>query len=321
LTVHVEEFLGTDFVDGQVMPGSARLISIAADGTVREGARVPLEPCCSRYEWVVGPDGVAYSTTLVQIELPPLDGGGDGPISMTSELRAHGPGGIPAGFPVTIDGDASPPAFDAAGRIHLAVARAGDLSARTLIFDSAGRKVGGSGNLGIIARDTCSGIEGSCIKPAAPLVGPDGTTFVVSAFVGDMTVAGVDPAGRSLTGWPYQSDGPDQARRTCAAGACDSFDLAMPTLGPDMVLHLLQGSRTGSVGGSIVAVGPDGAVRPGWPVELRRPGAGFWSVVVGSDRMAHALAVEPESSDASSATILSIDPDGTVRAATTVMEP
>ena len=64
-----------------------------------------------------------------------------------------------------------------------------------------------------------------------------------------------------------------------------------------------------------------GRVRPGWPVELKRPGAEFWSVVVGSDGTAHALAIEPKSSSSSSASILAIAPDSTVRYTTTIIEP
>jgi hypothetical protein len=70
-----------------------------------------------------------------------------------------------------------------------------------------------------------------------------------------------------------------------------------------------------------VAIGPDGRVRPGWPVVLERPGAEFWSVVVGSDQTAFALAIEPEAGERSSATILAIGPDGTVRYRVTVVEP
>lgn len=73
--------------------------------------------------------------------------------------------------------------------------------------------------------------------------------------------------------------------------------------------------------GASGAVGPDGRVRPGWPVELTRPGAEFWSVVVGSDRTVYALAVEPEAGDTSSASILAIAPDSTVRSTTTIIEP
>jgi hypothetical protein len=56
-------------------------------------------------------------------------------------------------------------------------------------------------------------------------------------------------------------------------------------------------------------------------VELNRPGSAFWSVVVGSDGTAYALAIEPEAGDASSATILAISRDSTVRWTATIIEP
>ena len=54
---------------------------------------------------------------------------------------------------------------------------------------------------------------------------------------------------------------------------------------------------------------------------LKRPGAEFWSVVVGSDGTVFALAVEPEPGDTSSASILAIAPDSTVLSITTILEP
>jgi hypothetical protein len=56
-------------------------------------------------------------------------------------------------------------------------------------------------------------------------------------------------------------------------------------------------------------------------VELKRPGAEFWSVVVGSDGTVFALAVEPEAGGTSSASILAIAQDSRVRSITTILEP
>jgi hypothetical protein len=125
-----------------------------------------------------------------------------------------------------------------------------------------------------------------------------------------------------MRGWPFRPAMPlvqRDERYVKEDAYCPS--LAIPAVGPDSTLYLpLQGSDA-SVGGSIVAVGPDGRVRPGWPVELTRPGAEFWSVVVGSDGTVYALAIERESRDSSSATILAIAPDSTVRWASTIIEP
>jgi hypothetical protein len=100
-----------------------------------------------------------------------------------------------------------------------------------------------------------------------------------------------------------------------------SLQLATPAVGPGDVLFLPQAAPAAMAGGSLVELSPDGHVPPGWPITLRRPGAAFWSVVVGPDGTLWALAVEPEAAGQSSATILAITPDGTVRSRITVVEP
>jgi len=181
---------------------------IAADGTVRMGERVTDANCCFDY-WAVGPDGVAYGVVLR------LDEAG---VRTTSDLTAVGRAGVPAGFPVVIKGIASVPAFDAAGRIHVTVARVTVASpyhgpARTLVFDSRGRALaGGSGDLGFVSTDECVGIEGSCEGPGTPLVAADGTTFVIGAYFASTTAAAVSPSGEVMAGWPYRSDAGHQAR-------------------------------------------------------------------------------------------------------------
>jgi hypothetical protein len=145
---------------------------------------------------------------------------------------------------------------------------------------------------------------------------------VIDACCVGTTVVGVGPSGHVMAGWPYRSDTGYQAIGYSPPGDVDEgMSLAAPELGPGNILFLLHGAKGPSAnGGSIVAIGPDGRVRPGWPVELKRPGAEFWSVVVGSDGTAYALAVEPETGDTSSASILAIAPDSTVLYTTTIID-
>jgi len=314
LTVYAREHFLTGFEEGQPA-GNAWIVTVAADGTVRHGAKVPFVNVCCGDSWAVGPDGVAYGSNHQF---------GDSPSApKSSELLAVNFAGVPAGFPIAIDGLASEPAFDQAGRIHVTVATEVGGPARTLVFDTDGQAVDGlSAELGIAASADCAGIEGSCEVPAAPLVGPDGTTYVIGWDFNGAISVGVR-YGQVMAGWPYRSDAGRQGTGFCPEGAaCDAFNLAAPTIGPENdVLYLPSAARDASVGGSIVAVGPDGRVRPGWPVELRRPGAEFWSVVVGSDGTVYALAIELESSNTSSATILAIAPDSTVLFRTTIVDP
>jgi hypothetical protein len=295
---------------------TSRVTTIAADGTIRRGEPATYAHCCQEL-MSIGPDGVVYRVT------PSDDLRGE----KSAELSAIGPAGLVPGFPIVIDGIVSPPAFDGAGRIHLTVGTptADGLEtgpARTLVLDATGREVGGSASLGLVATDSCSGIEGTCVRPAAPLVGGDGTTFVVGADFNGTTVAAVSPSGEVIAGWPYRSDAGHQSNSFCSVGdICEGYSLAAPALGPEHVLYLIHRAAEETVGSSIVAVGLDGRVRDGWPVELTRAGSQFWSVVVGSDGTAYALAIEPEGDDATSATILAIAPDSTVLYSTTVVEP
>jgi hypothetical protein len=238
----------------------------------------------------------------------------------TSELEAVGPAGIPDGFPVAIDGIASGPAFDAAGRIHVTVGSPIERPARTFVFDAGGRAIDvGSDDLQMTATSDWTGA--GAVQPAFPVVAPDGTTFIIDNTDGT-TVAGLSPSGRVIAGWPYRSnvdleytgfcDGPDVG---CG------FTRTAPAIGPGNVLYLLHAAANSSVGGSVVAVGQEGRVVPGWPVGLRRSGSEFWSIVVGSDGTAYALAIEPEGRDGSSASILAIAPDSTVLYTTTIVEP
>ncbi|OGO57426.1 MAG: hypothetical protein A2Z32_04155 [Chloroflexi bacterium RBG_16_69_14] len=290
---------------------------VAVNGATRSGVKVQREEtaCCGE-RWAVGPDSVVYGSVLAL--------GENLSAPSSSKLLAVSSAGVPGGFPIAIDGMASEPSFDADGRIHVTVVKEAGGPARTLVFDTGGQAaIGGSAELGINATDVCSGIEGSCAVPAAPLVGSDGTTFVIEAHYTHTKVAGLSPSGQMMAGWPYRSEAGVQGIGVCAPGdICEGGDVATAALGPGDVVYLINRANDEAVdGGSLVAVGPDGRVRAGWPVELKRAGAAFWSVVVGSDGTAYALAIEPESGGKSSASILAIAPDSTVRYSTTIVEP
>jgi hypothetical protein len=314
LTILSIEPLSDTFVIGEISR-EARLTTVGTDGTLRNGKRVPMvETCCSE-KWAIGPDGVAYGSTVdlgESVESP-----------KSSSLMAVSTEGIPAGFPIAIDGMASKPAFDAADRIHVTAVNEVDGPAHLLVFDADGPVAAGrTENLRVGATDLCIGIEGSCEIPAAPLVGPDGTRFVIDAHVDRTTVAGVSPTGLMLDGWPHRSDAGFQGTGYPPPGEIDwGPRLAAPAIGPGNVLYLLGGATDPRSGGSITSVGRDGRVRAGWPVGLKRPEAGFWSVTIGADGTAFALAIEPEAGGTSSASILAIAPDSTVRYTTTIIDP
>ena len=263
-----------------------------------------------------GPDGVAYGA---------IHHVGDSPSApKSSELLAVSFAGARAGFPVAIDGIASRPAFDAAGRIVVTVSSFPRATSRVVAFDPLGTGVSASSAELPIATGVVAYSDGpyecGAPIPRPPLIAQDGTTFVFSEI--DTAVYALDPSLEVMGGWPYRPATPlerPDPRRGGDGISCTS--LALPALGPDSSLYLPLQAGDPAVGGSIAAVDPDGRVRPGWPVELLRPGAQFWSVVVGSDGTAYALAVEPETGDSSSASILAIAPDSTVLWTATIIEP
>lgn len=285
---------------------SVRLL--APDGTIRQGAEVSHE-CC--YGWAVAPDGIAYGSMWGPT--PPYD----------SRITAVDAVGERAGWPVQFEGRTSAPAFAPDGRIVVAVGPFARDSSRVLVFDRRGTAVSATANLPLLtvlplgSGDVDCGPSGS---PRAPIVGDDGTIFVWSEL--DSTVFALDGSLKVRRGWPFEPSRPLQSRfyeDPRAELSCSS--LASPAVGPGSTLYLPLQARDETVGGSLVAVGQDGRVRPGWPVELKRPGAEFWSVVVGSDGTVHALAIEPEAGDAYSASILAIAPDSTVLSTTTIIDP
>jgi hypothetical protein len=183
---------------------------------------------------------------------------------------------------------------------------------RTFTFNPDGRILPvASGSVPFHTLSTWSGAG-----PGSPAVvlAADGTTFLMSDD--ERTVYGLDPSGQVMTGWPYRAEPWLQWQGICPADTTGCGEnLSHAAVGPGDVLYLPLAGR------SLVAIGPDGRVRPGWPVVLKRPGAEFWSVVVGSDGTAYALAIEPEAGGWSSATILAIALDGTVNYRATVVEP
>jgi hypothetical protein len=151
-------------------------------------------------------------------------------------------------------------------------------------------------------------------------VAEDGTAFLVSEE-GGTTVYGLDAVGNVMAGWPYRDTIGLQWSYNPPGDTGGSTRRSEPAVGPGNVLYLLHPPRAATRGGTIVAIGPDGRVRPGWPVLLKRPGSVFGSVVVAPDGTAYALTIEPEGGARSSATILAIAPDSNVRYTTTIAEP
>lgn len=306
----VTERSETDNVSGGVTLHDASVTTVAADGTVREGTTVGLPKGWFGMAWHIGPDGVAYAVA------PSADH------VETSTVGAMDRAGWRAGWPVTIEGLGSMPGFGPDGRLAVVQSSAKPNTSRISVFDAGGKRVT-SGVLPITTAER-SGDTGGCTVggPQAPLVAGNGAVFVYSEL--DRSIYGLTPSLAIMKGWPFEPATPLATARPGLeseheAGYCPTP--VVPGVGPDGTLILSLKARASNVGGSLVAVGTDGRVRPGWPLALKRPGSEFWSVVVGADGTVFALAIEPESGGKSSASILAIAPDSTVRWTTTIVEP
>jgi hypothetical protein len=284
------------------------LVTIGYTGEVRNGTRVPM--FCCEGSAALGPEGIASAV---------IDVFGD-ESTVTSKITAIDASGVSTGWPVAIDGYAATPAIGPDGRIFVAAGWPTKTTSDIFALTRDGQMNAGS-TIPIAMVDEALGDTGGCsASPRQPLVADDGTVVVFSEA--DTTVVALQPSLLPKAGWPYE---PARAlvmrdeRYVKEDAYCPS--LAIPAVGPDSSVYLPLEARTSTVGGSLVAVGPNGRVRAGWPVELKRAGSEFWSVVVGPDGTVYALAIEPESSRTSSASILAIAPDSTVRYTATIIEP
>ncbi len=238
---------------------------------------------------------------------------------MTTTLVAFDEHGVRDGWPITIDGSASEVAFDPRGRLHLAVSPPYERPSRTVVISPDGGQHVGSDDLDIVSSLTWDGAGDP--YPGAPIVASDGSTFIVSTEGIGTTIMGLDAAGTSLSGWPYRSKLGIQFIDRCEAEDTGCGSNRTP-IGIDShdVLYLIHEAASSSAGGSVVAIRPDGRIRDGWPVGLRRAGSTFWALAVNPNGGAYALAIEPEG-NRHSATIVAIAADSTVRYTTTIVEP
>jgi hypothetical protein len=158
--------------------------------------------------------------------------------------------------------------------------------------------------------------------PIAPVGAADGGAFVVGEAGSAVAVYRIDPRGAVVDGWPHLGPTAMQWEGTCPAGSagCGVWR-SQPTLSEDGDLYLPLAAPDAQIGATLAAVGPDGRDLAGWPMHLARRGAEWWTSAVAADGTAFGLAVEPEAGGSTSATIVAIAKDGSVRSRTTVVAP
>lgn len=285
---------------------------IGADASGREGTRVS-SPNGVMPEVEPAPDG---SLRLVDTGgRPGFTDPGDQKLIMAIDVS----GPIP-GWPLTFELSVSQPAFGPDGRMYLAQVRSRRTSTLVVARDGEFLPIG-SDPVDIEQTEQWSGAGPDGWLPAPPIVSPDGTVFLIEEAGSGLTVVALDPAGKVMAGWPYRA-----AVHLEWKGRCGGQDTGcgvlrtLPAVGPGNILHLLLAADDASKGGSIVAIGPDGAVRPGWPLVLPDAGSVFRSVVVGPDGTAYAVALD-RVTEPTTATILAISPDGSIRYRVPIVAP
>ena len=278
--------------------GSARLMTVGTDGSVVESLEIPAPlQCCT-----IGPDGVAYGSRPIDEEN----------LETRTQLVAFDANGMRPGWPITVDGSSvSRPSFGPGGQLVYAS-----------WIDEGSR----------IARRNPDGSEASAPldlafpidwspdgdAPIPPLVDERGRVWVVA----NGSILGFDADNAVLPGFPYvaETDLLEQGG-DCPAGdtGCPTW-LEPPRMAPQSLIYTLENAPEG-MGGRLNVVNRDGSIRSGWPKTLQRAGAAWDSVTIGENRVAYAVAVEPEPGNASSISILAFAPNGTRNWLTTLAEP
>jgi hypothetical protein len=279
------------------VPNERWIAEIRSNGNVVLGVRVPSpERCC-----VVGPDGVAYGSSVVD-----EDG-----LALRTELVAFDGHGMRPGWPLIVDGSSvSHPSFGPNGQVVYSF-WIGEGS-RIARFSPDGSEAASSIDLPVaLAWDP------EADGPLAPLADEAGRLWVIA----DGEIVGFDGSNVALPGFPYEAETGLAVRGACPPPdtGCQSW-LEPPALAPRSRIYAVENAPEGK-GERITVINRDGTIRSGWPKTLQRAAASWKSVTIGENRLAYAVAIEPEPNNESSISILAFAPDGTREWIRTIVEP
>jgi hypothetical protein len=284
----------TDDPEGQPVSTTARLITVRDDGTLEQGAAVEgIEVCCA-----ISLEGIGYGDTVVSND--------DG--TQMSTIFALDPSGMVSGWPVEIEGNTSRPGFGPAGDLYF-TSWIGDGSRLVRIREA-------SHSMSVDLQDPVTW-DARYDGPMAPVVGDTGRTLVVV----DDRILSFDGTGEALPGWPYEVETGFVERGACGPQdtGCQPW-IEPPRLAPRGLIYALETPPEGQ-GERITAVNADGSIRSGWPKTLQREGASWDSVTIAENRIAYAVAIEPEPNDEASISILAFAPNGTREWIRVLVEP
>ena len=285
----------TETADDEENPSTrASLITVRDEGSVVQGVAVVGPQFCCR----ISPDGTGYGQIVESHD--------DG--TQTSTVYAIDTSGMVAGWPVDIEGTASAAAFGPGGDVYFTtwIGQGSRIVRIREATHSLNVDVPGA----VVWDPTFDG-------PLPPLVGDTGRTSVVL----EDRILSYDGTGAPLPGWPYEPDTEWVQRGECPQGdtGCQPFS-EPPSLAPRGLVYTLEAAPEGG-GERITAVNADASVRSGWPKTLQRDGATWDSVTIGENRIAYAVAIEPEPNNEASISILAFAPNGTREWIRTIVEP
>lgn len=183
---------------------------------------------------------------------------------VTTRIAAIGPDGNPeAGWPVSVAGSASAPAFGADGTVYLTLGAFGATSSVLALDPTGHTKPGWPARLP--AGYSALSQTGAWHAPdvAQPVtIGLNGTIFVAAESAsGQPLVTAFDSAGRVKSGWPYRPPASFVSFGRAVGGYSPETPPLFAPSGSSGLLYLVLQDR-------IVALSDDGKVAPGWPKEL-----------------------------------------------------
>jgi hypothetical protein len=148
--------------------------------------------------------------------------------------------------------------------------------------------------------------------PLEPMLGTGGSAWVPGVDArGNVVVHALGPDGRVRDGWPWSAGAPIEEQGACGQETGCGVWRTVPALGIGKVILVLLAPADATHGGRVVAVGPDGAVMDGWPVEITNPDGRWDLVAAGADGTVYATETEPAGAG-STITLHAITPDGEV---------
>ena len=247
----------------------------------------------------LSPDGSIYA---LGFDYEPYSGS----VVAQTRIAVIGTDGKPTpGWPVALEGSASPPAFGTDGTIYVAHAGLGTAASQVTAYDRSGNLEAGWPVPLPKGLGTFADVGGN---PLAPVVGSNGNVFV-AATNRQLTglIMGYDSSGKVLPGWPYSI--PD-----AFAMVQDPFKNGQNP-GPVFVKSPTgQGSLYLLLEGEIVAIGNDGLVAKGWPYHSPGPASAqsYWITWAAAPDGGLVVVSVSNTDVTQTATIVHLTPDGTL---------